>query len=789
MNYQKLTRGLLFMLLAAVVMTSCKPEEKKIIKEGTDRLAAWETHLQMEMNSPYQDLNWQFLGPKNTSGRMTDAAVSPEGDYILSASASGGVWKTTDDGETWTPIFEKELSSSIGDIAIAPSDKNIVWVGTGESNIFRSSHAGSGIYKSTDQGKTFKHMGLEESHTISRIIIHPDNPDIVYVGVSGNEWTPNPERGLYMTVDGGATWTPILQKDDLTGVIDVDMDPVNPDILYAATWQRVRKKWNDPRTEPDYTGCSIYKSTDAGKTWNEISEGLMPPQQRGRIGVDIARSNPDILYAYIDDYEVVREPTEEEKNDAYGLPSCGFIRGAQLFRSTDKGESWERVSPLDDPLLQRLSNTYGWVFGQLTVDPVDENTVYLMGVSMAVTHDGGKSWERFRNAGGDNHGMWIDPENTDYVIINNDQGVHISHDGGDTWNSSYTKLPAVQFFNVNYDMADPFRVYGSVQDHGSRRGEVILANGRDNIPAVDWENAPGGEGSHHAIDPNNPDIVYSAGFYGTLSREIYNKPDTIERIGRDGNPTTIISPNTRTNIVPVAEAGEPPLRGQWLAAFILSPHDSKTIYHGMQYLFKSTDQGDTWKRISPDLSHNDPAHSGDVKYQTITALSESPLRQGLLYAGTDDGRVWVTMDDGAEWNEIVDGIASDRWISRIVASKFDEGTVYMTQNGKRDDDFTVYVWKSEDYGKTWTDISGNIPLGTVNVIREDPVKSNILYVGTDVGVYVTTDGGNKWEVLGGGLPSVFVHDLIIHPRDNIIVIATHGRGMYALDANPVNGGI
>ena len=789
MNYQKLTRGLLFLLLSAVMMTSCKPKEKTIIKEGKARLAAYETHLQMEQNSPFKNLNWQFLGPKNTSGRMVDVAMSPDRDFILTATASGGVWKTVDSGESWTPIFEKEISSSIGDIAIAPSDKSIIWVGTGEANIFRSSHAGCGIYKSTDQGKTFTHMGLENSNTISRIIINPENPDIVYVGVSGNEWTPNKERGLYMTHNGGETWELTLQKDDLTGVIDVKMDPSDSNVIYASTWQRVRKKWNDPRTEPDYTGCSIYKSIDAGKTWNEIADGLMPPQHRGRIGIDIAPSNTDIIYAYIDDYEVVREPTEEEKNAAYGLPSCGFIRGAQLFRSNNKGESWERVSPLDEPLLLRLSNTYGWVFGQLKVDPTDENRVYLMGVSRAVSHDGGKTWEPFRTPGVDNHGLWIDPDNTDFMIIANDQGLHITKDGGGTWNSSYTKLPAVQFFNVNYDMADPFRVYGSVQDHGSRRGEVILANGRDKIPAVDWENAPGGEGSHHAIDPNNSDIVYSAGFYGTLSREVYNQPDTIERVDRDGNLTTVISPRTRTTIVPKAEAGEPPLRGQWLAAFILSPHDSKTIYHGMQYLFKSTDQGDTWKRISPDLSHNNPEHAGDVKYQTITALSESPLKQGLLYVGTDDGRVWVTMNDGEEWNEIVESIATDRWISRIVASKFDEGTVYMTQNGKRDDDFTVYVWKSEDYGKTWKDISGNIPLGTVNVIREDPVKGNILYVGTDVGVYVTSDGGRNWEVLGAGLPSVFVHDLIIHPRDNLIVIATHGRGMYALDANQVNGGI
>jgi photosystem II stability/assembly factor-like uncharacterized protein len=773
-------------LVLMVAVAAALPNGKTAIKDGKQRLDAYATHLNMEKNSPYRSLQWQFLGPKNTSGRITDAAISPDRDFILAATASGGVWKTTDMGETWVPIFEKEISSSIGDIAIAPTNKNIIWVGTGEANIFRSSHAGCGIYKSVDGGKTFTHMGLENSNTISRIVVHPKNPDVVYVGVSGNEWTTNPDRGFYMTTDGGKTWTATLQIDDMTGVIDVAMDPVDPAIIYASTWQRVRKKWNDPRTEPGYTGCSIYKSTDGGKSWREISNGLMPPHQRGRIGLSIVTSSPNVIYAYIDDYEVVREPTEAEKNDPYGLPSCGFIRGAQLFRSDNKGETWRRVSPTDNPILQRLSNTYGWVFGQVTADPTDENVVYLQGVSVAVTKDGGSTWSRFSNPGGDNHGIWIDHTDNRFMVVNNDQGIHITRDGGSTWRSSYRALPAVQFFNVNYDMGTPFKVYGSIQDHGSRRAEVILANGRDKIPAVDFSSAPGGEGSHHAIDPTNPNIVYSAGFYGTLSRTIYNDNDTATRLDREGNRVRAPA-STSKSIVPKAEPGEPPLRGEWLAGFILSPHAPNTIYHGMQYLFKSTDQGETWKRISPDLSHNNPARMGDVKHQTITTVSESPLTKGLLYVGTDDGRVWVTRDDGDNWEEIVAGIVPDRWISRVIASKFSEGTVYMTQNGKRDDDFTPYVWKSTDYGKTWQDISANIPLGTVNVIREDPVNKNILYVGTDVGVYVTKNGGRKWDVLGGNLPSCFVHDLIIHPRDNIIVIATHGRGMYAMDGNLVNG--
>lgn len=781
------------MFSVSMLLTSCKTSdkdkvtktEKLVLKNGKDRLTAWSNHLAMENSSSFKNKDWQFLGPKNTTGRMVDVAVAPDKSYILTASASGGVWRSNDGGDSWSPIFEKEVSTSIGDVAIAPSNKDIIWVGTGEANIYRSSHAGAGIYKSTDGGATFSHMGLEDSNTISRIVVHPTNPDVVYVGVSGNEWTPNKERGLYMTNDGGKTWTNILQKDDLTGVIDVEMDPSDSNTLYASTWQRIRKKWNDPRTEKGYAGCSIYKSTDGGKTWKEIADGLMVPEHRGRIGLSIAHSNPNVVYAYIDDYEVVREPTEEEKNDSYGLPSCGFIRGAQLFRSNNKGENWERVSPKDDKLLQRLCNTYGWVFGQVTVDPTDENTVYIQGVGVGVSNDGGKTWKSFRRPGGDNHGIWVDKDDNKFIIVANDHGTHITRDGGENWVSTTDKVPVVQFFNVNYDMATPFRVYGSIQDHGSKRGEVVLANGRDKIPAVDWDNCPGGEGSHHAIDPTNPNLVYSAGFYGTLSRADYSTPDTL-RFTRNGETIERIRPYKRTNIVPKAGEGEPILRGQWLAAFTISPHDNSTIYHGMQYVFKSTDKGDTWKKISPDLSHNDPNAKGDVKYQTITALAESELKKGLLYAGTDDGRLWVTKDDGENWTEIVNGIAKDRWISRVAPSKYNEGTVYMTQNGKRNDEFNAYVWKSDDYGATWTDISNNIPTGTVNVIREDPKNKDILYVGTDVGVYVSTNGGASWEVLGGNLPSTFVHDLIIHPRDNIIVIATHGRGMYAMDANSIN---
>jgi hypothetical protein len=377
---------------------------------------------------------------------------------------------------------------------------------------------------------------------------------------------------------------------------------------------------------------------------------------------------------------------------------------------------------------------------------------------------------------GDHHGLWIDPDNSDYIVNANDGGIVISYDGGETWRQFRDNLPVCQFFNIAYDMATPFKVYGSMQDHGSYRGQVLRKTERftgkvlEGFEAVVFEGAPGGEGSSHAIDPVDPDIVYSAGFYGTISRSDMRLPQR-QRSKR---------------LLPATYPEEPPLRGQWVAPFLISPHNNETIYHGMQHLFRSYNRGDIWERISPDLTHNTAAEMGDIPYHTLFAISESPLRAGLIYVGTDDGKVHVSRDGGKTWSEIMSGLPYQKWVSRIVASAFDLGTVYMTQSGKRDDDFTPYVWKSTDFGKTWVNIAGNIPFGPVNVIREDPVDKNILYVGTDGGVYVTKDGGKTWNVLGGNLPMVYALDLIIHPRDNVIVIATHGRGMWAVDADPVN---
>lgn len=732
-----------------------------------DRLAWYEQHEALKEQSLFKNLGWQFIGPTNISGRMTDVdVVAPRGKSytIYVAGASGGVWKTVNEGTTWEPIFEHAASTSIGDVTLAPSNPDIVWIGTGEANIFRSSMAGSGVYKSTDAGATWQHMGLAGTHTIPRIVIHPTNPDIVYVASSGHEWTHNEERGIYKSTDGGETWEKILYIDEQTGAIDLVMDPSDPNVLYASTWQRTRKKWNDPRNEADYTGSGIHKTTDGGATWTPINEGLPEAQYRGRIGIDVARSNPNVVYAFVDNYEIARE-AEEGDLDSYGRQKKGVIKGATVYRSDDKGASWRQVSE-NNEYMERLSATYGWVFGQMRVDPNDEDKIYVMGLALNVSEDSGKTFRRLRGMHGDHHGLWIDPENSDYLVNVNDGGVDISYDEGENWKNFNDNLPLVQFFNVGFDMDEPFHIYGSIQDHGSRRGIVDLSRGRSQIPAVEWENAPGGEGSTHAIDPTDPDIVFSAGFYGRIS---------ITDLGSD----------ERKTIVPTAEEGEMPLRGQWIAPFIISPHNPRILYHGMNYLYRSMDRGKSWDRISPDLTHNNYDQLGDIPYQTIFSISESPFQFGLIYVGTDDGRVHVTKDGGLSWTEIVEGLPKDKFVTGLVASAYEKGTVYLSMNGKRDDDFVPYLWKSTDYGETWVDISDMIPSGPINVVREDPKNANVLYVGTDLGVYVSVDGCATWHVLSKDLPTTFVHDLIIHPRDDIMVAATHGRGMYAMDVRHI----
>ncbi len=758
-----------------ILMTfSLSAQVKSPLLDGKERVTLAEKQVEMKATSPFKDLKWQYIGPTNISGRCTDVeAISPRGGSytIWVGSATGGVWKSINEGTTFEPVFQGEPTASIGDIAIDPNNTDVVWVGTGEANIFRSSNSGCGVFKTSDGGKTWKHMGLEDTYTIGRIRVNPKNSDIVYVAATGHEYTPNEERGLYKTTDGGKTWNKVLGIDANTGVYDLVLDPTDPDIIYCTSWERIRLKWNDPRTTDKTKNTGIWKSTDGGRNWKKINNGLPDANKLGRTGIDISRSNPKVLYAYVDNYEIAYKAQPGEK-DSYGRQKKDVIKGATIYRSDNSGELWTQVSgltPDQKKFMERHSGTYGWVFGQIRVDPNDENIVYSMGLGLNQSVDGGKTFKPLYGQHGDHHGLWIDPGNSNYLLNVEDGGLAISYDKGKTWKTPIEELPLAQFFNVTFDFSTPFRVFGSIQDHGSLFGKVDLSRGRDRVPETSFTYTLGGEGTTQAVNPVDNNTIFASSYYGSLSRaEIDNFPKSIK------------------TLLPPPLPGETPLRGQWVAPTIISKHNPNIIYHGMQYVMMSKDNGDTWEAISPDLSYNDPNKRGDINYQTVSVIDESPLRFGLIYAGTDDGHIWKTMDGGKNWKEIRNGAVPVKFVSRLVASSFDIGTVYMTQTGRRDDDFQVYIWKSTDFGDTWQDISGNIPVGPVNVIREDPVDKDILYVGTDEGVYVSKNGGKKWDVLGD-LPFVYVHDLAIHPRDNMIIIATHGRGMWVMDANPVNG--
>jgi photosystem II stability/assembly factor-like uncharacterized protein len=761
----------IFLLSAAVPAKAPAKTQKKV--ESTDpalRLQWFEQHQAMKTGTPFAELKWRFLGPGIIGGRCTDVAV-PKGSKhtMYVGSATGGLWKTENSGITWTPLFDDMPTPSIGDIAISEFDPNVIYVGTGEANIFRASISGTGVYKSIDAGKTWQHMGLAGTQTIGRIRIHPKNPDIVYVAASGHEWTYNPDRGVFKTTDGGKFWQKVLYTNEKVGSNDLVMDPNNPDILIAATWNRVRERWSDPVPGGE---DGLYKTVDGGKTWKELTAGLPNTKTTGRIGINLCLSKPNVVYAFVDNHTPLRMPKEGER-DVYGrLRTYPDIVGAEVYRSDDQGETWKKVSP-SDRLMERLGETYGWVFSQISVDPSNPDTVYIMGVGLYQSTDGGKSFHvlNYPNLHDDHHGLWIDPSDSNYMINVNDGGTNVTYDGGKSWRDFYKGIPTIQFYNVALDNLKPFTAYGSVQDWGTYRavGAGPEPQGRRRIvPEPRWETAPGGEATNIAIDPTDSSIIYSSSYYGRVERSEFE----------DGKWTSKV-------IYPKPAEGEPLYRGQWLAPTIVSAHNPCVLYHGFQYVFRSMDKGETWKKISADLTYNDPKKQGKlpyaIQYATLTTLSESPFKFGVLYAGTDDGRVHVTKNGGESWIEITAGLPYNKHVWSLTASTHDPATVYITLIGRHDDDFAPYVFKSTDYGKTWMSIVANLPGGPVNVLREDPKKKGVLYAGSDLGVYVTTDGAKTWSYLGSGLPNTPVWDIRIHPRDNALVIATNGRGLWIID--------
>lgn len=718
-----------------------------------------------------KNFTYRAIGPSRQSGRIVDIAVALRHPYTFYvASASGGLWKTENNGTTFEPIFDNQSVISIGDIAVAPTNPDIIWVGTGEANNSRSSYWGDGVYKSTDGGKTWKNMGLKETHHIGRIVIHPTNPDTVYVAALGHLYSFNKERGLFKTVDGGETWEKVLYISEKVGVVDVAMDPEKPNILYAASYEKQRLPWHFEEGGP---GSAIYKTTDGGRNWHVLTGGL-PAGKIGRIGLEVYRKNPNIVYATIENTNK-RPPTEEEaeQDRRRKREPQERVIGGDIYRSDDGGKTWEKMNSSKD----NIGGRPGYYYGQIRIDPNNDKVIYVLSVILYRSNDGGKTWGKQRsmnvavNTHADHHALWINPENSNHIILGNDGGLAISYDGAKTWDF-YDNLPLAQYYAVGVDMEEPYNVYGGLQDNGSWKGP---SNSRAGLITLDdWESVGEGDGFYNQVDPNDSRWLYNESQFGNIQR-------VDQKTGE------------RKNIRPTRKEGKPPLRFNWNSPIVISPHNSQIVYFGGNVLFQSLNRGDSWQEISPDLTLNDPvkiAGRGNIQYCTITTISESPITPGIIWVGTDDGKVHITRNFGAAWVELTDrlkasGAPEEYWVSRVFASNHKEGTAYVSKTGYRRDDFRPFLYKTTNFGATWTSITGNLPNEPVNVIVEDRKNPNLLFVGTEMAVYVSIDGGEKWIRMKNNMPTNAVHDLLIHPRENDLVVGTHGRGIFITDITPL----
>ncbi|MDA9554802.1 hypothetical protein N9R54_01080 [Pelobium sp.] len=786
---------------------------------ANQRLESYLSRKNLEENSLVKNLAFENIGPTVMSGRIVDVDVN-ENDptQFFVAYASGGLWYSNNNGISFEPLFQQEASMTIGDIAVDWKNKTI-WVGTGENNSSRSSYAGTGIYKSTDWGKTWQWLGLAETQHIGRIKLHPTNPNIAWVAAIGHLYSPNKERGIYKTTDGGKTWKNTLFIDDKTGAIDLVVDPKNPDILYTATWHRERAAWNF--VEGGATS-GIYKSTDGGSTWalsSTANSGFPNGDGVGRIGLAIYPENPQIVYAVLDNqFPREKKEEEEDKKDEYTIETFSTIskadfdkldnkkldeflrekrfpakytaksvkekvakdeikpqaiaefiddpytsvfgappKEAEVYRSNDAGKTWIKVNVMD---LKGLYNTYGYYFGQISVSPTNPDKVYIMGVPLWKSEDGGKTFKSIdrENVHSDHHALWVDPKKDGHIINGNDGGLNISYDDGKTWFKANT--PAVgQFYSVNVDLAKPYNVYGGLQDNGVWMGpsNYKFDYGWYDDGQYPYKRVGGGDGMQVVVDTRDNNLVYSGSQYGFYYR--YNK-ETGERMP----------------FQPKHELGERPLRWNWESPIHISKHNMDVIYFGANRLYRSLNKATDFVPISPDLTKG--GKKGDVTFGTLTTVEESPLKFGLIYTGSDDGLVYVTKDGGSNWTKISDQLPQDLWISQVYPSKFDEATVYVSLNGYRSDNFNPYLYQSKDYGATWTKIGTNLPLEPINVVKEDPENKNIIYVGTDHGLYVSFNQGKNFERFSGGLPAVAVHDLVVQPVEHDLIVATHGRSLW-----------
>ncbi|MCC7302761.1 MAG: glycosyl hydrolase [Bacteroidia bacterium] len=812
----------IILIITSFLITIHLPAQNPVSPTSSkERQEGWLRKKQLAENTLLGNIPLKNIGPTIMSGRVTDIDVNPDDPtHFYVAYASGGLWKTENNGTSFHPVFDHELVITIGDIAVDWKHGEVIWVGTGECNSSRSSYSGMGVFVSRDKGKTWTSAGLEETHHISRIITDPDDPNSVYVAAVGHLYSPNTERGVFKTTDGGKTWKKTLYIDDNTGAIDLVLQPGNSKIIYASSWQRTRRAWN---FEESGKGSGIWRSSDGGQTWKKVSggnSGFPDGDGVGRIG--LAATSGGIVYAFLDnqfqsppkekgkeekitrdllrtitaaDFEklsnddlekFLRENDFPEKHkaksvkesvrngklkpialveyleDANSLLFNTKITGAELYRSDDGGQSWKKTH---NGALDGMYYTYGYYFGNIRVADTDPEKVYLVGFVILYSKDGGKTFTSLNrdNTHVDYHALELDPKKTGHLICGNDGGVNISYDNGETWIKCNS--PAVgQFYSVNYDFNTPYNVYGGLQDNGVWYGPSTYKYS----PAwhqegeYPYKSLMGGDGMQVMTDPRNNNTVYTGYQFGNYFR--------IDKTTRDA-----------VYITPVHELGERPYRWNWESPIWLSVHNPDILYMGSNRFHRSFNQGKDFQTLSPDLTAG--GKKGDVSFGTLTTLHESPLRFGLIYTGSDDGLVHVSKDGGYTWTRIVNGLPANMWVSQVWASSHKESRVYCSLSGYRWDHFVPYVYVSEDYGTTWKRLGAGLPAEPVNVVKDDPANEKIIYIGTDNGFYVSLDGGNVFMSMMNGLPHVAVHDLAIHPVAKEVILATHGRSLYTADVS------
>lgn len=819
-------RTYLLLIVFIPILTFSQKKKKSAFPASTSAEQRWEGYqqrLKLEESSIVKNVPFRNVGPTVMSGRVVDLAVDPnDPSHFYVAYASGSLWETSNNGTSFIPLFDNQIVMTIGDIEVDWTN-NIIYVGSGENNSSRSSYSGYGMFKSDDNGETWEHLGLEETHHIGRILLHPNDPNTIWVGALGHLYSENADRGVYKSQDGGQTWSKTLFVNDRTGVIDLTLNPSNPDILLAAAWEKDRKAWDFTESG---NGTAIYRSENGGDSWSAISNdsGFPDTKGTGRIGLAFAPSDANIVYAILDNQDR-REKDEEDEEKAVTkdvlrtmdnatflalenkdinefLDDNGFpreynavdikqdvedgkvkpndlvayvedansllfdtpVKGGEMYRSNDGGKTWSKTH---EDYIESMIFSYGYYFGQVRIDPQNPDVIYTMGVPIVRSDDGGKTFKSINedNVHVDHHALWINPTNSKHLILGNDGGVYVSFDTGATWTNCNS--PSVgQFYSIAVDMAEPYNVYGGLQDNGVWRGPSTYEYSRGwyQEGKYPYERLMGGDGMQVAVDHRDNETVYTGYQFGNYFRI---------------NTKT----GARKYITPRHTLGDAPYRWNWEAPIALSSHNQDIVYFGSNRFHRSMNKGDDFETLSGDLTNG--GKKGDVSYGTLTTISESPLRFGLLYVGSDDGLIHTSSNAGASWDNISNGLPKDFWVSTVDASNHKEGRVYASLNGYRWDNFEPMVYVSENYGRSWKNIANGLPNEPVNVVREDPENENIIYVGTDHGVYVSLDRGSTYQAFIEGLPNVPIHDVVVHSREKELVLGTHGRGIYIGDVSLV----